>query len=208
MTQIATRSLTFASGDLRLEGALHLPDATPAPAVVVCHPHPLHGGDMDNNVVVAACEALGAAGVAAFRFNFRGTGGSEGAHDEGDGERDDLRAALRFVAQLSEVDASRLGVAGYSFGAMVASEVASSELRGLALISPPLQFSDMRVGWGCPAIMLAGDEDSIAPGDRLRIVAERAKAELRLFEGVDHSWWGYERELGEALTEFFGRQFA
>ena len=97
---------------------------------------------------------------------------------------------------------------GYSFGAMVASEVASSELRGLALISPPLQFTDMRVGWDCPAIILAGDEDSIAPEDRLRIVAERAKAELRLFEGVDHSWWGYERKLGDALTEFFGLQFA
>jgi alpha/beta superfamily hydrolase len=207
MTQLATRSIMFPSGDLSLEGVLHLPDAMPAPGVVVCHPHPLYGGDMDNNVVLAACEALAGQGVAALRFNFRGAGGSEGAFDDGRGERDDVRAALAHLATLPEIDATRAGLIGYSFGALMAAEAASGALRGLALISPPVAFADLRIAWGCPALLLAGDMDSPAPADRLHVIAETSGAETQIFEGADHSWWGFENELGEALVEFFQRYF-
>ncbi len=208
MTSLTTRAVTFSSGDLSLEGALHLPDATPAPGVVVCHPHPLYGGDMDNNVVVAACESLAARGIAALRFNFRGVGGSDGAFDDGHGERDDVRATLRHLTSLPEVDAQRVGLVGYSFGAMMAAEVASGELHGLALISPPVASSDLRVAWGCPALLLAGDMDSLVPPARLQLIAQAPGVELRVVEGADHSWWGFEDELGEALGEFFLRHFA
>jgi len=207
MTQLATRSIMFPSGDLSLEGALHLPDAMPAPGVVVCHPHPLYGGDMDNNVVLAACEALAGRGVAALRFNFRGAGGSEGAFDDGRGERDDVRAALAHLTTLPEIDATRVGLIGYSFGALMAAEGASGALRGLALISPPVAYGDLRVAWGCPALLLAGDMDSPAPADRLQVIAETSGAETQIFEGADHSWWGFEDKVGEALVEFFQRQF-
>ncbi len=215
MIQSATRSLTFTAGELTLEGALHLPNAAPlsendppAPAVVVCHPHPLYGGDMDNNVVIAACEALAARGYVALRFNFRGVGESEGAHDRGQGEQGDVSAALEHLASLPEVDAERIGLIGYSFGAIVSAEVAHGALRGLALISPPIAFTDLRISWGCPALVLGGDDDTIAPADRLRVVAEGPGVELRIVEGADHSWWGFEDELGDALAEFFARQFA
>jgi alpha/beta superfamily hydrolase len=207
MTQLATRSIIFPSGDLSLEGALHLPDAMPAPGVVVCHPHPLYGGDMDNNVVLAACEALAGRGVAALRFNFRGAGGSEGAFDDGRGERDDVRAALAHLATLPEIDARRTGLIGYSFGALMAAEAASGALRALALISPPVVSADLRVAWGCPALLLAGDMDSLAPADRLHVIAGAPGVETQIFEGADHSWWGFEDELGEALVEFFNRHF-
>jgi alpha/beta superfamily hydrolase len=201
------RSITFQSGDLTLEAALHVPDATPAPGVVVCHPHPLQGGDMDNNVVIAACDALVSRGVAALRFNFRGAGASEGEFDDGDGERDDARAALKHLAALPEIDAKRLGLIGYSFGGLVAAEVASGALRGLALVSPPVAFGDLRIAWGCPALIVAGDMDNLVPPDRLHVLAEAPGVEAHLFEGADHSWWGFEDELGEALGSFFSAHF-
>ena len=107
--------------DIRLRGEITLPDGEgPLPAVVICHPHPLHGGDMDNNVVMGVNDALLRRGIATLRFNFRGAGGSEGVHDNGVGEVDDALAALRLLATSDGVDASRLGLAGYSFGAGVA----------------------------------------------------------------------------------------
>jgi alpha/beta superfamily hydrolase len=207
MAELTTRSLTFPCGDLSLEGALHLPAVTPAPGVVICHPHPQYGGDMENNVVLAACGALTDRGFAALRFNFRGVGDSDGAFDQGLGEQDDVRAALAHLAALPEVDAKRVGLVGYSFGAMVAAEVASGDLRALALVSPALAFSDLRVAWGCPALLLGGDQDPIAPADRLQLVAEAPGVELRIISGADHSWWGFEEELGQTVAEFFERHF-
>ena len=91
--------VTFKSGELTLEGMIAYPDAGAGPhrAAVVCHPHPLYGGSMYNNVVDAALEALHARGFATLRFNFRGVGQSEGEFDNGKGEADDAVAAVRFL---------------------------------------------------------------------------------------------------------------
>ena len=110
MAETVAVRVSFPSGDLSLEGALHVAGATPAPAVVVCHPHPQYGGDMDNNVVLAACSALASAGITALRFNFRGVADSDGAFDQGQGEQDDVRAALAHLGSLSEVDGGALGL--------------------------------------------------------------------------------------------------
>ena len=85
-----------------LEGFLHLPEGDgPFPGVVVCHPHPQMGGDMNNNVVMGVCYSLFIAGIASLRFNFRGAGRSQGVYDEGRGEMDDALAALEFAASQS-----------------------------------------------------------------------------------------------------------
>lgn len=202
-SETSVRRLEFPCGDLSLEGVLHLPASTPAPGVAVCHPHPQYGGDMDNSVVLAACEALVSRGVAALRFNFRGVGDSGGVFDQGKGEQDDVRAALAHLASLAEADKGRPGLVGYSFGAMVAAEVASGDLKALALISPPVGVGDLHVAWGCPALILGGDSDQLAPVDRLKLLAEAPGVELRVFAGADHSWWGHEDELGSALGDFF-----
>lgn len=209
MGEIPREAITFAHGDLTLEGAFHRPEAAdePAPGAVVCHPHPQYGGEMQNNVVDAACSALVERGYAALRFNFRGVGASDGAFDQGKGEQEDTRAALRYLAGRSEVDGKRLGLIGYSFGAMVAAEVASGGLRALALVSPLVSFADLRVAWGCPALVVAGDQDSMAPADRLRVVAEAPGVEAHVIEDADHSWWGFEDQLGNVLGEFFSRHF-
>src|SRR5271167_354933 len=90
------KQVSFRSGDLTLEGLLANPGGG-APAAIVCHPHPLYGGSMYNNVVDAILEAMWPAGYATLRFNFRGVGGSEGEHDGGRGEVDDALAALAFI---------------------------------------------------------------------------------------------------------------
>ena len=94
-----SRRVRFPCGQLTLEGVLHeVESPSPVPAVVICHPHPLYGGDMDNNVVVAVAMGLARDGIAALRFNFRGTGDSDGAFGGGIGEREDVSAALAFLA--------------------------------------------------------------------------------------------------------------
>ena len=88
----------FPCNDLSLEGIAHMPQGNgPFPSVVVCHPHPLYGGDMDNNVVVAVCQALVQRSIVGFRFNFRGVGQSTGRHAQGIGEQQDVEAALSFT---------------------------------------------------------------------------------------------------------------
>src|SRR5688572_7322236 len=108
-------AVNFPSSELSLEGMLQLPEETPAPGIVVCHPHPMYGGDMYNNVVEAICVTALENGIAGLRFNFRGASGSEGRYDNGIGEQDDVRAALAYVRGLPEVDSDRVALAGYSF---------------------------------------------------------------------------------------------
>ncbi len=113
----ATR-VTFNSGSLSLEGMLAIPEGPgPFPAVVVCHPHPLYGGNMDNNIVDGLCKALGQLPLISLRFNFRGVGRSEGQFGQGVGEKQDIGAAISFASTIERVDRAAIGLAGYSAGA-------------------------------------------------------------------------------------------
>src|SRR5271155_4919422 len=108
--------VSFRSGNLTLEGLLANPGAN-ARAAVVCHPHPLYGGSMYNNVVDAVLEALWALNFATLRFNFRGVGGSEGEHAGGQGEVSDAIAAMNLILSREGVARDGAVMAGYSFGA-------------------------------------------------------------------------------------------
>src|SRR3989442_4630148 len=135
---IPEQPVTLALGaDLSLEARLALPDS-PNAGVVICHPHPLYGGDMDNPVVVRVQEVCAGLGLATLRFNFRGVGGSGGTHGGGAGEQEDATAALDTLAKA--VGGAPLAIAGYSFGAWIAALVGCRDARtaGLGLIAPPL----------------------------------------------------------------------
>ncbi|MCH7944520.1 MAG: alpha/beta hydrolase [Armatimonadetes bacterium] len=201
------RSLTFASGDLTLEGVLHLPDDTPAAAAVICHPAPQFGGDMDNHVVMALCEALTERGYGALRFNVRGVGGSQGEVDVESGA-DDTRAALDHLRTLREVDTDSIGLIGYSLGAMAAAGAATASLKALALVSPPLGYGDLRLEPGCPVLVACGDNDEYAPLDNLRIAGERPGVELKVIAGSEHFWQGTQDRLKEPVGEFFAQHFS
>lgn len=197
-------------GALTLEGVLSTPDgAGPVAGVVVAHPHPLAGGDMDNNVVGALCEGLAAAGIASLRFNFRGVGESEGVHANGIGELEDLRAAFAFLQQQTAVDATRCGLAGYSFGARASLKVAASlPLRGLLVVAPPMGDTVAAAGTG-PMMALVGSNDRAAGGDMAAYRAHLPQPDsLLVIPGTDHFWMGYEGVLADAAGEFFGKALA
>lgn len=144
-------------------------------AAVVCHPHPLFGGTLENKVVHAAAKALAAEGLVVLRFNFRGAGGSEGRHEGGPGEQDDVRAALDLAQELAAARdpgaaapaGGSLLVAGYSFGAWAGLGVAAADPRAAALlaIAPPVDHYDFSAvaATRTPLTVLYARDDEVAP---------------------------------------------
>ncbi len=206
------RDVSFTSDGLTLEGILHLPDATPAPGLVVCHPHPQHGGDMWNNVVTAVCQTALAAGVAALRFNFRGTGRSEGAYDGGRGEQEDVAAALSYLRSLAEIDARRVALAGYSFGAAMALRAAGDDrgLSALIAISLPTGGDSLPGDSACPVLFLSGDRDQYSDPEALRRLAAGlgGRAQVTVMPGVDHFWAGSQDRLQKAVAGYLSQHLA
>jgi len=198
------RPVTFTSGPLTLEGVLHLPEVLPAPGIAVCHPHPMYGGDMHNNVVSAICETAVRNDVAALRFNFRGAGASEGRFDNGIGEQDDARAAMAYLRGLPEADSGRVALAGYSFGAAVAVRAADADLRCLIAVSLPTMMPLAGVEVACPALFVSGDEDEYSDAVELSdfVRSLGSKGELVLLNGLGHFWFGVEPELAKIISPF------
>ena len=203
--------VVFSSGELQLEGRLHIPPqgAGPFPGVVLCHPHPQYGGDMHNNVVTAMLQGMVSHGIAALRFNFRGVGRSQGAHGGGSAERDDVIAALAALRDRDSVDARRIGLGGYSFGASMALGAATqeTELRALAVVAPPisgLNNPDV-LKLSLPRLIVSGDLDHVAPPERIQALAKNAStpwAVETLYAG-DHFLMGYEADIAERVGRFF-----
>lgn len=199
---------TFSSGSLNLEGVIHLPQSSgeKLPGVVLCHPHPLYGGDMNNNVVVSVSRTLSERGIVAFRFNFRGVGLSEGGFDDGNGEQDDLRAAITALAERAELDPQRLGIMGYSFGGMVALFVGKSpeQVKAIAGVSPVVT-PGMMEGISIPAYFTCGTNDHVVSTDLLSREAEKMTppGQVEVVAGVDHFWVGHEAEMAGKVAAFF-----
>jgi len=194
--------------DFTLEGVLHHPltGGGPRPGVVVCHPHPLYGGDMDNPLVVAVCRALARRGLWALRFNFRGVGASGGRHTGGPGEVEDAGEALLFLAGREGVTQGRLGLAGYSFGAGIGAQTAQQEglVGALALLAPPPGMLEGLHLPPIPILLLAGEADPIAPLPALQALARRLGPLCRVeaVPGADHFFWGREGEVAERCARF------
>jgi alpha/beta superfamily hydrolase len=146
-----------------IELACALPEREPRDGVaIVCHPHPLQGGTMFNKVVTTLERALGEVGLATVRFNFRGVGRSEGAHDEGRGESDDLAAVAAWVRR--EKPGAALWLAGFSFGSYVVLRAAPTLAPAqVILIAPPVGRWDFStIEWpSCPVLIVQGDEDDV-----------------------------------------------
>lgn len=201
--------VTFPCGELSLEGACHLPDGSgPFPAVVVCHPHPLYGGTMDNNVVLAVCQALLKKGIMAMRFNFRGVGGSEGAPGSV-GEPEDVIAAVSYIASMEQVDSKRIGLAGYSAGIIAASSAAPQDerIQAIAAISPPLSFATLEglTTFPKPKLIVLGSRDEFITTQDFERFGESITEpkEYEVITGADHFWWGYDDQVGERVASFF-----
>jgi alpha/beta superfamily hydrolase len=198
--EMKSERVSIPCGEISLEGILHLPDGkSPYPAVIVCHPHPLYGGDMDNNVVVTICQGLVTQSIATLRFNFRGVGGSGGRFGGGVKEQDDVKAALDYLSTRHEIDT------GYSFGGAVTFPVAQEDMRvkRLALVSPALNESDWEElkRYTRPKLVLLGDADTVVPYTRLKKYFTGDK-QFQVIAGADHFWWGFEAEMSKRVGEF------
>ena len=191
----------------RLEAILMYPDAEPVAAAVVCHAHPLQGGIMHFKVVFRAAKALQRQGVAALRFNFRGVGTSEGVHDHGHGEQDDVRAALGEMER--RFPALPLIVGGFSFGSTMALRVSASDPRPRAafalgfpagMVVDASYVGSVRV----PCFFVQGERDPIGPPDRLRAVVERLSTPptLVVIPGADHFFTDRLEELEESIASW------
>ncbi len=162
-----------------LEATLVEPEAPPTFVATVAHPHPLYGGDMDNHVVDAAARAAVELGGAALRFNFRGAGRSEGRHDAGRGETDDLAACEQELRRRFP-RLPRLGV-GYSFGAVVTmarlpqADAALDPPAGMLLIAPPLTHYDFKdaATASVPIAVVYGQLDGFTPPAMIRHLPKR-----------------------------------
>jgi alpha/beta superfamily hydrolase len=195
-----------------LQGELWLPDSGDQVAgVVVAHPHPQRGGSMDSNVVMAICQGLYSAGIAFMRFNFRGVGGSEGRYGEGIDEANDIRGALSFLAEQPRIDSARIALAGYSFGARVSLGVApTADIRALFCVAPPLsQPIAPENAPRCPYLVFVGDQDgNVRNGVDAYASCLPHPDRLRIVQGTDHFWQGYEQVLVDASQQFFAEHLA
>ena len=185
--------------------------AEPHAAVVFAHPHPQFGGTMHTKAVFQGAKGLTRIGCAVLRFNFRGVGGSAGTFDLGEGEKEDFRAALDFMAH--RYPGARLWAAGFSFGAWVALEVGAVDDRVEALIgiAPPVATSVSGMEYTFPNTLAStkprffvqGEADEVCPVQGMWAFYGRLDEpkELVLIDGADHLFEGKTPEVGEALED-------
>lgn len=201
---------TFQVGDVTLEGFLWVPPSLPAVGVVLCHPHPLYGGNMSNNIVMALAEAFQQAGMTTLRFNFRGVGASSGTHGGGQAEVDDVQAAVAYL--LSRQAVARVVVAGYSFGAMVGlrAGLADDRVHTLIGVALPVGMRDASFLTAArkPVLLISGDRDDISPLPALQALVTELPdpKQLVTVSGADHFFAGREREVTQAAVAFVQRQ--
>ena len=193
----------FNAGNLSIEGLLD--NKSTDHGLIITHPHPLYGGDMHNLIVDIVRQVFEQQDFTTLRFNFRGTGNSQGHYDNGIGEQEDVLAAVNFL-QNEGVDS--IVLAGYSFGAWVnalASNRSSDKIH-LVMISPPVAFIDFKdVQVLAPLkLVITGSHDEIAPAARVRELAPcwNPTAKLEIIDGADHFFSAASQKLVAVLGGF------
>ena len=211
MAEVFHRSLLLAGPAGRLEALLWTTSVGEPPlAAVVCHPHPLFGGTMHNKVVFQAAKALHRFGIPVLRFNFRGVGLSEGVHDKGRGEQDDLRAAIDYLA--ADFPGRPILVVGFSFGSMVGLRVGCEDARARELIGLglPADYSKFDFLETCakPKLIVQGGSDKFGSRENVKSVfaAMSEPKRLVIVEGADHFFAGQLEKVGAAISEWLAER--
>ena len=206
------RSLFLDGSAGRLEALLNAGTASATHAALVCHPHPLFGGTLHNKVVFHTMKALNSFGFPVLRFNFRGAGLSQGEHDQGNGEVDDVRTALNWLDAEYHLP---LLFAGFSFGAAVGLRAACADTRVRAVIGvgtpvvpvaeateePRVYALDFLQKCTKPKLFVSGGRDQFGPRAKLEalVASSPEPKKLVLIEGADHFFEGRLRELRESI---------
>ena len=195
----------------RLEAILWTPPAQPRMAALVCHPHPLFGGTMHNKVVYQAAKSLDALGLPVLRFNFRGAGLSGGAHDRGQGEQGDVKAALDFLG--AEFPGVPLLLAGFSFGCWVGLRQGCADERVANLIGlgTPVNSSDFSYLRKCqkPKLFVHGADDEFGDIRKVEALVESLPGENRLIvvDEANHFFVGKLDQVDLAIQAWMREQY-
>jgi uncharacterized protein len=179
----------------RIEARYHHSRTPAAPLAVVLHPHPQHGGTMNNKIVYVLYQCFVRHGFSTLRFNFRGVGRSQGSFDRGEGELSDAASALDWL-QTYNPNAPTCWIAGFSFGAWIGMQLLMRrpEIESFIAVAPPANVYDFTFLAPCPSsgLILQGDQDTVVPVDSVQKLVTKLshqrdiKIDFRKISGADH----------------------
>lgn len=204
----------FNGAEGRLEGRYHHAKRPNAPIALVLHPHPLHGGTMNNRIVFALYQEFQRRGFSVLRFNFRGVGRSQGRFDNGIGELNDGASALDWLESLNP-NASECWIGGYSFGAWIGMQLMMRrpEINRFIAIAPPAGQQDFSFLAPCPAsgLIVHGERDELVAASDVAKLARKLNSqknitiEYRSIPGADHLFSEHMGELTAAIADYLDR---
>ena len=207
----------FNGPDGRLEGRYHHYTDSDGPMAVILHPHPQHGGTMNNRIVYELFQIFKRRGYSVLRFNFRGVGRSQGAYGRGEGELSDAAAALDWMQSLKP-DAKDVWVAGYSFGAWIGMQLLMRrpEVGGFLSIGAPANLYDFSFLAPCPSsgLFLHAGQDEIVQEDAVKKLVEKLRAQRGIsidfdrIPGATHTFGNHIEPMVKSVERYLDRRMA
>ncbi len=198
----------------RLEGRYQHNRDQNAPIALMLHPHPQHGGTMNNKVVYTLYHAFARRGFSVLRFNFRGVGRSQGIYDRGEGELSDAASALDWLQSYNE-NASACWIAGFSFGAWIGMQLLMRrpEISGFVSLSPPANLYDFSFLAPCPSsgLVIQGDKDEVVPEPAVAKLVTKLthqrnlEIDYRIIPGADHFYQANMEDLNRHLDDYLNK---
>ena len=195
----------------RLEGRYHHSRTPNAPIALMLHPHPQHGGTMNNKVVYTMFHVFVRQGFSVLRFNFRGVGRSQGEFDRGEGELSDAASALDWLQSYNQ-NAETCWVAGFSFGAWIGMQLLMRrpEIERFVSISPPANLYDFSFLAPCPSsgLVIQGERDEIVPEASVVKLVDKLQhqrnleIDYRIVSGASHFFHDHIGPLNEELEDY------
>ncbi len=195
----------------RLEGRYNQSAEENAPIALLLHPHPQHGGTMNNKVVYTLFHSFVRRGFSALRFNFRGVGRSQGQFDRGEGELADAASALDWL-QANNPNAKACWVGGFSFGAWIGMQLLMRrpEIASFVSVAPPANMFDFSFLAPCPSsgLIIQGDQDQVVPLEPMQKLVDKLsrqrdiKVDYRIIKGADHFFQSQLEELGSTVEDY------
>ncbi len=188
-----------------------------APIALMLHPHPQHGGTMNNKVVYTLYHAFARHGFSVLRFNFRGVGRSQGSFDRGEGELSDAASALDWLQSYNE-NASACWIAGFSFGAWIGMQLLMRrpEISGFVSVAPPANMFDFTFLAPCPSsgLIIHGGQDEIVPATSVEKLVEKLSSQrnleidYRLISGANHFFYEHLNEVSRHVDDYLSKVLA
>ena len=200
--------------DGRLEGRYQHSRDRNAPIALILHPHPQHGGTMNNKVVYTLYQSFARQGFSVLRFNFRGVGRSQGAFDRGEGELSDAASALDWL-QTFNPNAGACWIAGFSFGAWIGMQLLMRrpEIGGFVSVAPPANMFDFSFLAPCPSsgLIIQGDNDEVVPPSSVAKLVDKLQSQRhieirhRIIPGASHFFYENLDELGQEVDSYLAK---